>query len=100
MSASRRIYRVTPAAQQDLESIWRYTFETWSLSRADDYYSLLIGCFPDLATGLKRGRRIEGIWDHYAALPCGSHFIIYTENDRAVTIIRILHKRMNIAAYL
>ncbi|WP_454853933.1 type II toxin-antitoxin system RelE/ParE family toxin [Rhizobium binxianense] len=100
LASRQRVYRITPTSVQDLESIWRYTFETWSLSQADDYYNLLIGCFPDLAAGFKRGRRIEGAWERFHAFPCGSHFIIYTENDRAVTVIRILHKRMNIATYL
>ncbi len=33
-------------------------------------------------------------------LPFESHFIVYKADVRAVTIIRILHQRMNITAHL
>ncbi|MGV1846122.1 type II toxin-antitoxin system RelE/ParE family toxin [Rhizobium sp. K15/93] len=36
----------------------------------------------------------------YFILPFESHFIVYKADARAVTIIRILHQRMNITAHL
>jgi toxin ParE1/3/4 len=100
MRSDSRPYRLTVKAHADLEVIWRYTFEKWSLAQADDYYRQIFDCFSKLADGTKRGRKIEGVWSRYQALPCQSHFIIYTESDRAVVIIRILHKRMNIGRHL
>jgi toxin ParE1/3/4 len=35
-------YKLTKKAVEDLENIWDYTFEKWSLEQADKYYSLLI----------------------------------------------------------
>ncbi|MDO3432793.1 hypothetical protein QWJ46_08865 [Rhizobium sp. CBN3] len=36
----------------------------------------------------------------YTALSFRSHFIIYAETEDVLTVIRILHRRMNIAAHL
>ncbi|ENN89627.1 plasmid stabilization system protein [Rhizobium freirei PRF 81] len=100
MSVKSRSCKLLPKARQDLEAIWRYTFETWSLQQANTYYSELIGCFPELAAGTARGRKVSGIKPDYLALACGSHFIIYKGDAQTLTIIRILHRRMNIAAHL
>ncbi|QND48638.1 type II toxin-antitoxin system RelE/ParE family toxin [Rhizobium lusitanum] len=100
MSAKSRSYKLLPKARQDLDAIWRYTFETWSLQQANTYYTELIGCFPDLAAGTARGRKVGGIKPEYLALAHGSHFIIYKDGAQTVTIIRILHRRMNVGAHL
>jgi toxin ParE1/3/4 len=101
MSARQRPYRITPRARQDLDGIWFYTFQTWSKEQADIYYRGLVDCFPELASGAKRGRRIpENIRPGYRALAYQSHFIFYKETDRLITIARVLHRRMNIAAHL
>lgn len=35
-------YYLTNKAVEDLSQIWEYTFETWSESQADEYYSNLL----------------------------------------------------------
>lgn len=50
--------------------------------------------------GIARGRKVSGIKRDYLALASGSHFIIYKDSAQTVTIIRILHRRMNIGAHL
>ncbi|MBB3286595.1 MULTISPECIES: type II toxin-antitoxin system RelE/ParE family toxin [Rhizobium] len=95
MSVKGRSYKLLPKARQDLEAIWRYTFEAWSLQQANTYYKELIGCFPELAAGTARGRKVSGIKRDYLALASG-----YKDSAQTVTIIRILHRRMNIGAHL
>ena len=99
MSAKNRSYKILPKARQDLDAIWRYTFETWSLQQANTYYNELIGRFPELAAGIARGRKVGGIKPDYLALASGSHFIIYKDGVQTITIVRILHQRMNIGAH-
>ena len=36
--ANKRIYRLSPLAEQDLEDIWLYTLREWSADQADRYY--------------------------------------------------------------
>ncbi|MBO9126014.1 MULTISPECIES: type II toxin-antitoxin system RelE/ParE family toxin [unclassified Rhizobium] len=100
MSARHRSYRISPRARQDLDDIWLYTFQTWSKEQADSYYRGLVGCFPELASGAKRGRFSDSVRPGYRAFAYQSHFIVYKETDRLVTIIRVLHRRMNIEAHL
>lgn len=100
MSGRRRKHRLLPKARQDLDGIFRYTLEKWSVRQADDYYRKLVGCFADLANGAKHGRTIDHIKPGYFILPFQSHFIVYKADARTITIIRILHQRMNITAHL
>ncbi len=32
------LYKISKEAEKDLERIWLYTFEAWSLEQADYYY--------------------------------------------------------------
>ena len=35
-------YKISKLAEIDLENIWLYTFEEWSLEQADYYYDLIM----------------------------------------------------------
>ncbi|WFS00482.1 type II toxin-antitoxin system RelE/ParE family toxin [Rhizobium tumorigenes] len=100
MSDRQRQFRLLPKARRDLDGIFRYTLEKWSLQQANDYYRRLTSCFPELACGARQGRNIDHIITGYFILPFESHFIVYKADARTVTIIRILHQRMNITAHL
>ena len=34
-------YKISKQAEIDLENIWLYTFEEWSIEQADRYYNLI-----------------------------------------------------------
>jgi toxin ParE1/3/4 len=38
-------YRLSPAAERDLEGIWKYTRKEWGLEQADRYIDLLTTAF-------------------------------------------------------
>lgn len=42
-------YRLTPAAERDLESIWSYTIQQWGFEQANRYIDLLMAAFAELA---------------------------------------------------
>ena len=46
-------YRLTPAAERDLESIWTYTVRQWGLEQADRYIDFLTTAFAELANSPK-----------------------------------------------
>ncbi|PDT06226.1 plasmid stabilization system protein [Rhizobium chutanense] len=91
---------LSPAAADDIDRIYDYTEEKWGQAQAEDYIFALRDDCEALAAQTKRGRKIIGLRDGYAALASRSHFIIYAETEEALTVIRILHRRMNIAAHL
>ena len=42
-------YRLTPRALADLDDIWRYSAETWSIEQADRYVDALVRMFETIA---------------------------------------------------
>lgn len=42
-------YRLTPAAEQDLEAIWTYTAQQWGVMQADRYIDFLTAAFDVLS---------------------------------------------------
>jgi toxin ParE1/3/4 len=46
-------YRLSPAAERDLEGIWKYTRREWGLEQAERYTDLLTAAFQVLAEAPK-----------------------------------------------
>jgi len=95
-------YRISKEALNDLEKIWLYTFETWSLKQADYYFDLLMNEIEYLSANPNSGRDYNKIRKGYFRSRVKSHFIFYKINlkDEGIEIIRILHQQMDISASL
>jgi len=84
-------YALSPLAEIDLEEIWLYTFENWSLVQADSYHRDLIATFEGLVSGTKMGREINVRPDYLKCL-VGSHVIYFRDTDKQIEVIRVLHQ--------
>ncbi|WP_445577677.1 type II toxin-antitoxin system RelE/ParE family toxin [Pseudomonas sp. E141] len=42
-------YRLTPAAERDLEIVWTYTAQRWGVAQANRYVDTIIAAFSELA---------------------------------------------------
>lgn len=42
-------YRLAPAAERDLETIWTHAIEQWGVEQADRYIDILTAPFSELA---------------------------------------------------
>ena len=89
-------YQISPEAVADLNKIWLYTFETWSLQQADRYYNLLIEEIGNICKIPYSGKLYDHVRKGYRASKVKSHIIFYKINNDVVEIIRILHQRMDI----
>jgi toxin ParE1/3/4 len=91
-------YKITLQASQDLENIWLYTFENWSIEQADRYLSLIMDEIEYLAQKPESGFDFSSVRKGYYRSRIKSHFIFYRidHKNEIVEIIRILHQRMNI----
>lgn len=98
MSAKPRLYRLSPLAKADLEDIWLYTLNNWSLEQADKYYARLMAAIEGLAGGDQIGCDAGDIRAGYWKYGEGRHFIFYVLTDDRLDVIRILHKQMDVAA--
>jgi toxin ParE1/3/4 len=90
-------YRISEKAIEDLENIWLYSFNKWSVEQADRYYNLIINEIEYIASNFQAGKSIDFIKVGYRASIIKSHLILYKKaEDNQVEIIRILHQRMDI----
>ena len=95
-------YKISKESEKDLEKIWLYTFETWSLEQADYYYDLLMDEIEYLAENPKNGIDFSQIRKGYFRSRVKSHFIFYRVSVKSdeIEIIRILHQQMDIDSQL
>lgn len=93
-------YRLTPAAQRDLSSIWDFTQERWDVCQAETYVSEIRAAIERVAEDSGRGRPCDEIRQGYRWYSIGSHLLFYVESADGVDIIRILHQRMDPTRHL
>lgn len=95
-------YRISQEANRDVENIWLYTFEYWSVEQADRYFNLIIDEIEYLAEDPKSGQDYSKVRKGYFRSQIKSHFIFYRINseEKEIEVIRILHQRMDIEARL
>ncbi len=89
-------YVISKKALADLDDIWYYTVEKWSVDQANRYYDLI---FEEIGYICKRphsGKSMDDIRKGYRVSKVKSHLIFYKVVNDIVEIIRILHQRMDI----
>lgn len=88
-------YDLTEQAQRDLEAITDYTLERWGQRQAENYLDGFEVVAQNLAEhphlGVKRSTFFEGL----ISFPYARHILYYVEQPHGITIIRVLHQRMD-----
>ena len=95
-----RRYRLAPAAQRDLSSIWDFTLERWDEIQAETYISEIRAAIERIAGDPQRGRNCDEIREGYRRYGIGSHLIFYIVRTDSVDVIRILHQRVDPARHI
>ena len=88
-------YRLTPAAQHDVSSIWDYTAQRWDVRQAEKDILEVKAAMERIAADPDRGRACEEIRAGYRRYGIGSHVLFYLERSEGVDIVCILHQRMD-----
>jgi toxin ParE1/3/4 len=89
-------YVISKKAISDLEEIWLYTLDKWSIEQADRYYNLIFDEIAFICKNPKTGKQMEDVRKGYCATKVKSHLIFYKVVNDTVQIVRILHERMDI----
>ena len=94
-------FKLSKQAELDLEKIWLYTFEEWSLQQADYYLDLILNEIEYISENPKSGKDYNEVRRGYFRSRVKSHFIFYKVNiiDDYVEIIRILYQQMDIDSH-
>ncbi|WP_159472862.1 type II toxin-antitoxin system RelE/ParE family toxin [Dyadobacter sp. 3J3] len=94
-------YKLTNLAVYDLEKIWEYTVEEWSLSQAEKYINGLLISFDLIGTGRIKGKSIDQVREGYKKALYRKHYIFFRlSSNQVVEIIRILHITMDVNTHL
>ena len=91
-------FSLTEAAKADLKSIAAYTQRRWGREQRRIYAKQFDDAFHMLAKSPESGAACDSIKIGYRKFPNGSHVIFYRHlSDNEIEIVRILHKRMDLA---
>lgn len=93
-------YKISQEANNDLEKIWLYTYENWSIEQADRYINLIFNEIEYIALNPENGENYSHVRKKYYKTRVKSHFIFYKSKKQEIEIIRILHQRMDIESRL
>jgi toxin ParE1/3/4 len=93
-------YRLSPAAENDLENIWRYTRRQWSLQQADRYIDMLGAAFAELAGAPMVASACDHIRPGYRRYHVERHMIYFRITPYGIAVTRILHDRMDAPRHL
>lgn len=90
--------KLSKKALADIEGIWLYSVENWSVEQADKYYNSIFDEIEFLTENPLSGKDYGHIRKNYRCSRVQSHLIFYriTTNKEEVEIIRVLHQRMDI----
>lgn len=95
-------FSISKLATKDLEKIWLYTYEHWSLEQADRYIHLIFDEIEYLSHNPQHGKNYNHVREGYFCSRVKSHLVFYRVNRKTgvVEVIRILHQQMDVEARL
>ena len=90
-------YIISEKALEDLNNIWIYTAENWSVKQANRYYNLIVDEIEYVSENFETIKDFGNVRKNYKYSKVKSHLVFYkkTENTE-MEIVRILHEKMDI----
>ncbi len=93
-------YRLTPAAEHDLEAIWIYSARQWGVEQANRYADFLAAAFAELAQSPTSAPACDHIRPGYRRRSVERHMIYFRMTNYGIAVVRILHERMDAPRHL
>src|SRR5262245_7987355 len=100
MSARKSPVDLKPAARRDYRAILAYTSKTWGTTQRDTYRAAINRAFETLDANPEIGRARDGISPGLRSYVVEQHVIYYRITVGGVTVVRILHGKMDAARHL
>ena len=92
-------YSLRQQAQDDLESIWIYSYREWGDEQADQYIRSPLSRFTWLSENPQLGKQRAEIKPGYYCFPEGMHLIFYKITQDGIDIIGVPHQNMDVVSY-
>ena len=83
-------YRLSPAAQYDLEEIWLYSAQNWSSRQAERYTAMLRKSLAQLLAMPELAPERTVFTPPVRIHPSGKHLIVYRVSGENLDVLRIL----------
>lgn len=90
-------YIISEKALEDINKIWIYTAENWSVEQADRYYNLILDEVEYISQNFDMALDFGKIRKAYRFSKVKSHLVFFKKNKyNEIEVIRVLHERMDI----
>jgi toxin ParE1/3/4 len=90
-------YIISEKALDDINKIWIYTAENWSIEQADRYYNLLFDEIEYIADHFEMARDYGNVRKNYRCSKVKSHLVFFKKTKHnEIEVIRVLHERKGI----
>ncbi len=88
---------ISEKAIEDLNTIWTYTAEKWSVEQANRYYNLIVDEIEYVSENFEASKDFGNIRKDYRFSKVKSHLVFYKKVENTeMEVVRILHERMDI----
>lgn len=94
---SRKL-KVSAKAETDLLKIGRFTEQKWGKTQRNHYLKQIDEAFSLIAENPEIGKNRSHVLPGYRGYQQGAQVIFYRQ-DEAIEIIRVVHKRMDVARH-
>lgn len=92
--------RFSAQAETELQEIWLYSVENWSVAQADDYVASIIVTAKRLTEGFVFSRPADHIAKGYHFCASGSHHLYFRVDGDMIVVERIIHQSRDAKAHL
>ena len=92
-------YTLSEEALNDLDKIWDYTTNQWSVNQANKYVTEVYSCIEFLAENPLSGKQTTTQIINTRQFQIESHLIFYIKENSGITVVRIIHKKADFLKY-
>lgn len=90
-------YSISEKALEDLNNIWIYTAENWSIEQANRYYNLIVDEIEYVSDNFETTKDLSNVRKNYKYSKVKSHLVFYKKTKNTeMEVVRILHERMDV----
>lgn len=94
-------YIISEKALEDINAIWVYTAQNWSVEQANRYYNLIFDEIEFISSNFEMAQDFGKIRKAYRYSKIKSHLIFFKKNKfNEIEVIRVLHEKMDIESRL
>ena len=90
-------YIIKEKELDDINKIWIYTAENWSIEQADRYYDLIFDEIDYIVAHFEMARDFGNVRKNYRWSKVKSHLVFFKKTkSNEIEVIRVLHEKMDI----